>query len=180
MKRLAADVADSPTAAKGGGHAQKTRSKKKDMTKKKIVGLVLLGAFVVMQFFQIDKTTQPVDATQDFIALMRPNPEVEKILRDACYDCHSQQTVYPFYTYINPLGWWIGAHVRNGRKKLDFSRWASYEPKKQAHKLEECVEYTVEKKMPLASYTWAHPEAKLSEGHRQQLVNWFKSIGGGG
>lgn len=160
-----------PRRKAGSGHTQE----KKSMTKKKMIGLGLLTALLVMQFFQTDKTTQAVDPKQDFIALTRPDAAVEGMLRAACYDCHSQQTVFPFYTYINPLGWWIGAHVRNGRKKLDFSHWASYAPDKQAHKLEECVEEIEKGKMPLGSYTWTHGDARLTQEQRTQLIAWLNA-----
>jgi hypothetical protein len=145
------------------------------MSIRKIVGYGFLAVFLLLQVFQISKTNPERKAEADFIAMTQPPAEVEKMLRTACYDCHSHETAYPWYTYVNPLGWWIGAHINNGRRKLNFSKWAEYEPKKQVHKLEECVEEVEKGKMPLKSYTYGHGEAKLSDADKKILTDWIKT-----
>lgn len=140
----------------------------------KKVLLVLLAAFIVMQFFRIDKSTPEVKAADDFIAISKPSESVEKILRDACYDCHSFETEYPWYAEIAPVSWWLDDHIKDGRKHLNFSVWGTYEAKKADHKLDECIEEVEEGKMPLDSYTWTHSDAKLTSEQKEELNKFFK------
>lgn len=144
------------------------------MLKKILLGLV--AVLVIIQFFRIDKTNPPVDASQDFMTLTSPPAEIAQIMKDACYDCHSHETAYPWYTNVAPVSWWVKNHINEGREHLNFSIWGTYTEKKADHKLEECYEEVEEGKMPMDSYTWAHAEARLTDTQREQLVSWFKSL----
>lgn len=137
--------------------------------------LGLLGILVILQFFQIEKTNPTADPAQDYLAVAKPPGEVAPLIKQACYDCHSYNTTYPWYTYTQPTGWWIKHHIDEGREHLNFAVWTTYEPKRAAHKLEECFEVIESMEMPMKSYTWMHPEAKLTTAQRQLLVDWFKS-----
>lgn len=143
---------------------------------KKKIFYGILATLLIIQAFQTDKTNPAVEKDKDFIAMKQPPADVEKMLRAACYDCHSNETVWPWYTYVNPVGWWIGAHVRNGRRHLNFSSWGAYDAEKQAHKLEECEEEVKEGKMPLKSYVAGHSEAKLTPEQRTALAAWFATL----
>jgi len=146
--------------------------------KKKWIRYTLIGllvALAVMQFFPIDKTNPPVDTAKDYITIAEPPANIANMLKAACYDCHSHEAKYPWYTSVAPVSWWVKGHIDNGRKHLNFSVWGDYSAKKVAHKLEECVEFVEETKMPLLSYIIAHPEARLSEEERADLVAWFRS-----
>ncbi|GIV32460.1 MAG: heme-binding protein [Saprospiraceae bacterium] len=138
----------------------------------KTVLLALLGVLVVIQFFQIDKTNSPYDPSQDIIAQLQPPQQVAELLKSACYDCHSYETKYPWYTYIQPVGWWIKNHIEEGSKHLNFSIWGTYTPRRKDRKLEEIVEEVKTGHMPFASYTWVHSEARLTYEQRQSIVNW--------
>ncbi|PHN07555.1 heme-binding domain-containing protein [Flavilitoribacter nigricans] len=147
------------------------------MSKKvKTILLGIIGLLLVIQLFQIDKTNPPVRTEEDFIQIKQPPTNVENTLRTACYDCHSHETAYPWYTSVAPISWWIRHHINEGREHLNFSTWAQYDAERQAHKLEECEEETREGEMPLDSYTWVHREAQLSDTQRQQLADWFASL----
>lgn len=135
----------------------------------------LLAAVLVIQFFQIDKTNPAADPAQDFLAVANPPAEVTSLLKAACYDCHSSHTTYPWYTYIQPVGWWVKDHVQEGKEHLDFSIWATYPAKRAAHKLEECFEMIENKEMPLKSYTWMHGNARLSAEQRTAMAAWFRA-----
>ncbi len=137
--------------------------------------LALIGVFAVLQLFQIDKTNPPSDPADDFIAMENPPEQVALLMKNACYDCHSNHTKYPWYTSIQPVAWWIRGHYRHGRKKLNFSKWSGYDSEKKEHKIEECIDEVEAKHMPLKSYTWMHPEAKLSEEDRKVLIDYFRS-----
>ncbi|MCO6491011.1 MAG: heme-binding domain-containing protein [Phaeodactylibacter sp.] len=145
----------------------------------KIIKWVLLGLLailVVIQFFRIDKTNPPVNAGEDFMAMAAPPAEVAELLKKACYDCHSHETKYPWYTNVAPVSWWIGHHIEEARGHLNFSTWKAYDAEKKAHKAEECAEELEKGLMPLKSYTRMHAEARLSDEQKERLIAWFKSV----
>lgn len=148
---------------------------KKHFTKKKIL-LFLLILLVVIQVFRIDKSTKAVNPETDFIAMTSANGEVEHLLKVACYDCHSNQPTFPWYTNIAPVSWWIKHHIDEGSHHLNFSDWGTYTQKRKNHKLEECIEMVEEGEMPMDSYTWMHKEAKLTDAQKLQLVEFFKAV----
>lgn len=133
-----------------------------------------MALLVVSQFIQIDKTNPEYDASKDFITMVNAPDDIAHILKTACYDCHSYETKYPWYTYISPLNWWIKDHIVEGREHLNYSTWGDLPARRAAHKLEECYEEIENRKMPLKSYTWAHSEARLTPEQRTLLVDWFK------
>ena len=92
------------------------------------------------------------------------------LLRAACYDCHSNETVWPWYAHVAPSSWFVAQHVDIGRRHLNFSTWADYPPSKADHKLEEIVEYVENHEMPLPSYLPLHPEAKLTDDDRRLIT----------
>ncbi len=149
----------------------------KNLSKKKII-IVLLFIIIVFQFIRIDKTTKPVDPTLDIIALTKPDAEITSILKVSCYDCHSNQPTYPWYTNIAPFSWWIKHHINEGTHHLNFSDWGNYTQKRKDHKLDECIEMVEEDEMPMSSYTLMHKDAKLSPAQKALLINWFKGIKG--
>ena len=128
--------------------------------------LFLVVVLVAMQFKTIDRTNPPVEAE------LSASPEVMELLRRACYDCHSNDTVWPWYSYIAPASWLIEHDVEEAREHLNFSEWRSWEPGKQDHKREECWEEVEEGEMPLWFYTPLHWDASLSEGDLAVLKAW--------
>lgn len=141
--------------------------------------LILLTAFIIIQFFRIDKSIPEYDKTQDFIAREAPPEAVKHILIKACYDCHSNETVYPWYSEAAPLSWWLADHIEEGREHLNYSTWGNQTKKRKKHKLEEMIEEVEEGEMPLNSYTWAHWEASLTVDEKEQLINWLKQVNSG-
>jgi len=144
--------------------------------KRKHILPILAALLVLIQFIRIDKTNPPVDASLDFLATMNPPEATKLMIKNACYDCHAHTTKYPWYTNIAPVSWWIKGHITNGRSHLNFSTWRNYDADKRAHKIEECIEYVENAWMPLNSYTWLHPEAKMTDDDRQSMVNYLKSL----
>lgn len=144
------------------------------MKKKILIGVVVI--LVIMQFFRIDKTVPPHDDATDIINMTGVDAETAGLLKAACYDCHSYDTKYPWYTNVAPLSFWIKGHIKGGRQKLNFAEWASYDTDKQRHKIEESIEEIQEKHMPLKSYTWLHPEGKLTDEQNEKLMTWMKSV----
>lgn len=142
----------------------------------KKVLVVLLVAFIIIQFFPIDKTNPPPTPGMDFLKIKKSPEKIANIIKTSCYDCHSNETRYPWYSSISPMSWILKNHVNEGRKNLNFSTFAVYEPKRQLHKLEECIEMVEKKEMPLESYYLGHQDAKLSDEQRAALVQYFKRV----
>jgi len=142
---------------------------------KKYLPWILLASFIVIQFFQIDRTNVTYDKTKDFLTNTSAPDDMQKMISNSCYDCHSNEVTYPWYTYINPVGWWVKGHVNEGTGKLNFSTWADYPINKRQVKLEECAEKTEATEMPLLPYIIAHSKARLSDEDRAKLVAWFKT-----
>jgi hypothetical protein len=133
---------------------------------------VIGAALVVIQFFGPAKTNPPVDATKTIEANAQLPPEVAAIMSRACYDCHSQQTQWPWYSNVAPVSWFVIDHVNDGRKHLNFSEWGTYDAKRRHHKLEEIGEQVEMGKMPLKSYLPLHPNARLSSEDIGKLIAW--------
>lgn len=142
--------------------------------KLKIFGWIAIAALIIIQFFQIDKSNPIADPSLDIFAHYTADDALVIKVKEACYDCHSNYTDYPWYTNIQPIGWWLKSHVKEGRKHLNFSEFASYNDKKAKHKFEECIEYVEEGWMPIKSFKLTHPEARLTDLERAAMVDWFK------
>jgi hypothetical protein len=142
---------------------------------KKIL-IVLLVAFVIIQFFRIDKTSPLTNKGTDFLVIKNTPENVAKIIKSSCYDCHSNETKYPWYSNFQPVAWFLKNHIEGGRKKLNFSTFASYTTKKQAHQLEEAANAVEGGYMPMDSYLLIHSEAKLNAEQKTLLTNYFKKI----
>lgn len=140
---------------------------------KKILYL-LLAAFVIIQFFKPAKNIAPQGlASGNHISTKYAVPaEVEQILKTSCYDCHSNNTIYPWYANIQPVAWWLNDHVVDGKKELNFDEFATYNLRRQYHKLEEVGEQIEHDEMPLNSYTIIHQSAKLDPAQKKTLTDW--------
>ena len=143
---------------------------------KKRILIIVAVVIVVMQFFRIDKSRPESDPAIDLIAMHSPSEEVESILRVSCYDCHSNETEYPWYSNVAPVSWLVGKHVREGRDELNFSDWGSFSLRKKDHKLEELVEEVMEDEMPLPIYLVTHGNARLDDEQKDVLVAWAKGV----
>ena len=137
--------------------------------------LFLVVVLIVIQFLHPAKNNSMNNPND--IATVFPVPDsVQQILKKACNDCHSNYTVYPWYSRVQPVAWWLNNHIEEGKHHLNFSEFAKYTPKKQAHKLHEVAEIIQENEMPLGSYTLIHKEARLSEAEKLLLINWAKNL----
>ena len=142
---------------------------------KKIL-VILLVAFIIIQFFPIDKNNPVATPQMDFLRIKNTPENTSKLIRNGCYDCHSNETKYVWYANVQPIGWFLKKHINEGRKELNFSTFSTYEPKRKAHKLHEAVEMIEQNEMPLESYVLAHSEAKFTEAEKQEMIQYFKLI----
>lgn len=140
----------------------------------KKIFIVVICVLVGIQLFPSEKNSGNASTPQDITHVVNVPENVMTILKTSCYDCHSNHTEYPWYNKVNPIGWWLGSHVEEGKEHLNFSEFAKYNVKKQDHKLEEVEETIKEHEMPLSSYTLIHQKAKLSQEQIQILSEWVK------
>jgi len=142
------------------------------MVKRILYGLLIL--VVIIQFIRPSANQATGPFANDITATFPMSNEVASSLKKACYDCHSQQTTYPWYSMIQPAGWWLQHHVDEGKEHLNFHEFGTYTKKKQDHKLEEIGEAVSEGWMPLDSYSWMHSEANLTAQEKQAILKWVE------
>jgi len=139
--------------------------------KKIAVGIAVV--FVALQFFRPERSLVAASDEEDLINVLPPPPGVRETLVNSCYDCHSNQTRYPWYASIQPFAWFLDHHVEEGRMHINFSEFGGLPPRRAVQVLEACGDEVAEKEMPLWSYTLAHPAARLTEAQRADLVAWM-------
>lgn len=143
--------------------------------KKKLL-LLLLVVFVAIQFIHPERNESAEPQTADISTIYKVPVDVSNILNKACNDCHSNNTIYPWYATIQPVAWWLNDHIQEGKGEINFNKFASYAPAKQYHKLEEFKKQIDEDEMPLSSYTLIHTNAKLTDSEKKILTNWSEDI----
>ena len=141
----------------------------------KIAGIALLAIIVLIQFYRPERNLSN-DMTNDISKKYPMSDSLHAILKTACYDCHSNLTVYPWYANIQPVASWLGHHVNEGKDELNFSEFASYSPRRQFGKLGKVVKELDEHEMPLGSYTLIHRNAVLSDAQQKTVTNWANAI----
>lgn len=142
----------------------------------KIIVLILFIGFIGLQFIprtynQSDKLLE-TDITKTFEV---PN-DVQNILKTSCYDCHSNNTNYPWYHKVQPAAWYLEGHIKEGREELNFSKFGSYSDRRQKSKFKSILSQIESDQMPLPSYTYIHWDAKLSTQEKQILKDWINSV----
>ncbi len=144
------------------------------MIRKIFLGLLII--LIVLQFFH--PTRNRSDAAQTaYIGNTYAVPaSVKTILQKACNDCHSNNTDYPWYSYVQPVDWWLNNHIVDGKRGLNFDEFTNRRPRSQYHKLEELIDQVKEGKMPLNSYTWIHKNAILTIAEKDSLETWATAI----
>ncbi|WP_368028594.1 heme-binding domain-containing protein [Arcobacter sp. s6] len=128
---------------------------------------IFLIIFIVMQFIRPDRINIAVEKNME----IQTPIEITQILQNACYDCHSNETKWPWYSNIAPFSWVVTNHVTQGRKALNFSTWENYTQEEKEKKLKD-IYRTAYASMPLPSYIYAHKEADLTKEQRSLIRNW--------
>jgi hypothetical protein len=135
----------------------------------RIIFIVIVVLFVGIQFVPVSKTNPPVTGE------IKAPEDVMQILRTSCYDCHSNEVKWPWYSNIAPASWLVVYDVNEAREHMNFSEWQSYSAEDQAEDIEEIWEEIEEGEMPLWYYLIAHSEAELSENDKETIKNWVHS-----
>lgn len=144
------------------------------MLRKILLGLLVV--LVVIQFIRPEKNQDTRVSVNDITTKYAVPSDVHTVLKRVCFDCHSNNTVYPWYDNIQPVAWWLHHHIEEGKEELNFSEFATYSPKKARHKLEEVGEAVTEGWMPLGSYLWIHHDAKLKPEEAKLVADWAKGL----
>jgi len=134
------------------------------------IGVVIIG----IQFFRpaLNKSSQVFNT--DISKIVTTSDSVQILLKNACYDCHSNNTNYPWYSNIQPVGWLMAKHIRKGKDELNYSEFASYSPRRQLSKLNGIANSVKEGIMPMSSYKMMHKNAQLSTYEKELLINWVQ------
>lgn len=142
----------------------------------KIIAVVLLVAFVGIQFIPTNRNHSEAVPPSDFMLVKNVPTEVKSILMISCYDCHSNNTQYPWYQRVQPVSWYLEGHIEDGKEELNFSEFGSYSFRMQKAKMRSILSQVKDGKMPLSSYTLLHHEAKLTAEEKQILEKWIEEM----
>jgi hypothetical protein len=143
------------------------------MSRIKKILLALLIVFVAIQFIQPAHNTSKHLLPTDFAKVYTVPANVQSVLQNACYDCHSNNTKYPWYVNIQPMGWIMKRHIDNGKAKLNFSEFGSLSNRRQVSKLKEISNQIKDDEMPISSYKMMHKNANLTNEQKVFVTDWM-------
>ena|ERR1041385_667860 len=127
---------------------------------------------VVLQFIHPVALSPPAASGRDLLSTNPPPENITGMLRGACYDCHSDETKWPWYNRVAPVSWWLASHVNDARRRLNFSAWPHDDPQRAARKWSNVSDEISSGSMPLRSYTWMHSAARLTAEQRAEFAGW--------
>jgi hypothetical protein len=142
----------------------------------RFAGLGLLLVLVAAQFIRSPQNVGVAEGPQSIVTQHAVPAEVRGILQRACYDCHSNRTVYPWYAAVQPVAWWLNDHISEGKSALNLSEFAGYDAKRAVRKLQAIADEVHERHMPLKSYLLLHPEAKLTDADVALVTTWAEDL----
>ena len=134
--------------------------------------LIILIIFIGIQFIRPDENMTAQPSKNDISVVSKVPSEIQEILKSSCYDCHSNNTAYPWYQKVAPISWLIANHINEGKKHLNFSEWSQYNFNQKKHILGEIEEVIEKNEMPLKSYLLMHHDGKITFQEREWLLEW--------
>ena len=138
------------------------------------IGLII---FLLMQLYQPARNISfEQDITGNFTKVYNVPKNIETILRTSCYDCHSNNTYYPWYSYIQPSRFFMESHIAAAKENLNFNEWGNYSARKQNNKLDRIAKQIKSNEMPLSSYTLIHKNATLSATQKKEVLDWISQL----
>ncbi len=140
------------------------------------ITVALFIVFILIQFVPVHLQDPNTAPAKDFLHINQPSSEISSMMRNACYDCHSNATEFPWYSHVAPVSWMLESHIDEARAHINLSEWGNYPEKTANLKLEGMTIDVKEGVMPLTSYTWMHPKARLTDAQRTQLVDYLRSL----
>lgn len=142
----------------------------------KIIALVLMICFLGIQFIPVELNQSDVIPKSDFLLVNNSPRRIGTILKESCYDCHSNDTKYPWYNRIQPVAWFLEKHIAEGKEELDFSLWSEYSNRRKKSKLKSIISQVENDEMPLSSYTFIHKDAKLLKSEKTLLIDYIMNL----
>ncbi|RPD97662.1 hypothetical protein EGM88_07650 [Aureibaculum marinum] len=142
----------------------------------KIIALILLIGFVGIQFVPTDLNQSDTVPKTDFLLVNNTQENISAILQESCYDCHSNNTKYPWYNKVQPAAWFLENHIKDGKEELNFNEWDTYSNRRKNSKLKSIISQVKDDEMPLASYTLIHKDAKLSKSEKTLIIDYMKNL----
>ena len=136
------------------------------------MGIGLIAVLIILQFFQPEQNNAPIDPELDMLELEAPPEPVADLIRDACYDCHSNQTFYPWYNRISPVSLYLHKHIKKGKEDLNFSEYGLLDKVDKIGAFADFCDVVDAGSMPLQSYMLIHKDARLTQEERETLCNW--------
>ncbi|NLP58958.1 heme-binding domain-containing protein [Lutibacter sp. B1] len=142
----------------------------------KIIAIILLVAFVGIQFISTTRNQSGTVPSTDFMLVNNVPETIQKKLQVSCYDCHSNNTQYPWYNKIQPVAWFLEDHIKEGKSELNFNEWDSLSSRRKKSKLKSIISQIRDNEMPLDSYTLIHKEAVFTEAEAEELINFITQL----
>lgn len=142
----------------------------------KIIAWIALVAFVVIQFFPTNRNESYITPKTDFMMVNNVPIKIQNRLKVSCYDCHSNNTVYPWYNRIQPAAWFLENHVKEGKAELNFNEWDTYSDRRKNSKLRSIIKQIESGDMPMDNYTIIHRNAILSEKEKMVIIKYVSTI----
>lgn len=133
-------------------------------------------ALIVIQFFPITPNESDTVPQSDFMVENQVPATIKNRLQVSCYDCHSNNTDYPWYSKIQPAAWYLEDHIQEGKDELNFNEWAEYSDRRKNSKLRSIISQIEEDKMPLDSYTLIHKDAILSDEDKRVIIDYMTAL----
>lgn len=142
----------------------------------KIVAMIVLVAFVGIQFIPTERNQSDFVPKTDFLLVNNTPETIGKLVMESCYDCHSNNTKYPWYNRIQPIAWFLEDHIKEGKKELNFSEWDAYSNRRKNSKLKSIISQIRDDEMPLFSYTLLHRDAVYSDSEKELIIEYITQI----
>tara|TARA_R110002096_G_scaffold409122_2_gene608419 strand:+ start:471 stop:923 length:453 start_codon:yes stop_codon:yes gene_type:complete len=140
------------------------------------VGILLFVVFVGIQFIPTTRNESNTILTTDFVETFNPPLNLSSLLKTSCYDCHSNNTNYPWYNKVQPISWFLEGHINEAKEELNFSEFGDYSNRKKKSKLKSIMSQIKNDEMPLSSYIIMHQNARISERDKLDLEKWLTGL----
>ncbi len=142
----------------------------------KIIAGIILVVFVVIQFIPTTRNQSDTVPQTDFMLVHKVPEAIQKKIQVSCYDCHSNNTQYPWYNRVQPVAWFLEDHIKKGKAELNFNEWDSLSSRRKTSKLRSIIKQIESGEMPLDSYTLIHRDAKFSKEETEEIINWVTQL----
>ena len=141
------------------------------------IGVLIGLTFIALQFYQPERNADAgFPNKESFFTIEKTPKNIANILQNSCTNCHSNNTEYPLYSYVQPIRYFLDEHIKEGKENLNFDEWGNYSQRKRNNKLESTINQIEKNEMPLPSYTIIHRNAMLNESQKRKIINYFKNL----